>query len=216
MSEDTKKILELLASGKVTVDEADRLLRAIGAAPAAAKGEAKGEAKDEAPSQAEKPPARYLRIAVQKGANECGPGKQVNIRVPISLVKGGMRLGAMIPGYGDAINEQLRRHGTELDDHARRHKPVVGEDAIDQHGAIRAVGAIGTRGTGSVGGAFDVCWGPVVEAIELVPFCANGDGNPTAGPRFTKCSSCLMRGPDNGRARLAQVGGVEAAGQAID
>jgi hypothetical protein len=97
------------------VDEADRLLRAIGAAPAAAKGDAKGEAKDEAPGQAEKPPARYLRIAVQKGANECGPGKQVNIRVPISLVKGGMRLGAMIPGYGDAINEQLRRHGVGLD-----------------------------------------------------------------------------------------------------
>ena len=107
MSEDTKKILELLASGKVTVDEADRLLRAIGAAPAGAK--------DEAPGQAEKPAARYLRIAVQKGANACGPEKQVNIRVPLSLVKGGMRLGAMIPGYGEAINEQLRRHGVDLD-----------------------------------------------------------------------------------------------------
>ena len=107
MSEDTKRVLELLASGKVTVDEADRLLRAIGAAPAGAG--------PEAPGQAEKPPARYLRIAVQKGANECGPEKQVNIRVPLSLVKGGMRLGAMIPGYGDAINEQLRRHGVGLD-----------------------------------------------------------------------------------------------------
>ena len=35
MSEDTKRVLEMLASGKVTVDEADRLLRAIGAAPEA-------------------------------------------------------------------------------------------------------------------------------------------------------------------------------------
>ena len=107
MSEDTKRILEMLASGKVTVDEADRLLRAIGASPAGSS--------PEAPGQAERPPARYLRIAVQKGANECGPEKQVNIRVPLSLVKGGMRLGAMIPGYGDAINEQLRRHGVDLD-----------------------------------------------------------------------------------------------------
>lgn len=107
MSEDTKRVLEMLANGKVTVDEADRLLRAIGATPAGAR--------EEAPSQAEKPSARYLRIAVQKGANECGPEKQVNIRVPLSLVKGGMRLGAMIPGYGDAINEQLRRHGVGLD-----------------------------------------------------------------------------------------------------
>jgi hypothetical protein len=107
MSEDTKRVLELLASGKVTVDEADRLLRAIGAAPAGASAEA--------PGQSEKPPARYLRIAVQKGANACGGEKQVNIRVPLSLVKGGMRLGAMIPGYGEAINEQLRRHGVDLD-----------------------------------------------------------------------------------------------------
>jgi len=107
MSEDTKRVLEMLASGKVTVGEADRLLRAIGAAPAGAS--------TETPGQAEKPPVRYLRIAVQKGANQCGPEKQVNIRVPLSLVKGGMRLGAMIPGYGDAINDQLRRHGVGLD-----------------------------------------------------------------------------------------------------
>jgi len=111
MSEDTKRILEMLASGKVTVDEADRLLRAVGAAPVGAKVEAKAEV----PGQSEKPPARYLRIAVQKGANACGPEKHVNIRVPLSLVKGGMRLGAMIPGYGEAINEQLRRHGVDLD-----------------------------------------------------------------------------------------------------
>jgi hypothetical protein len=107
MSEDTKRILELLASGKVTVDEADRLLRAIGTEPAGAS--------PKAPGDAERPAARYLRIAVQKSANGCGPEKQVNIRVPLSLVKGGMRLGAMIPGYGDAISEHLRRHGLDLD-----------------------------------------------------------------------------------------------------
>jgi hypothetical protein len=107
MSEDTRRVLELLASGKVTVEEAERLLRAVGAAPAGAS--------PEAPGDTEKPPVRYLRIAVQKAANACGPEKQVNIRVPLSLVKGGMRLGAMIPGYGDAISEQLRRHGVDFD-----------------------------------------------------------------------------------------------------
>ena len=34
MSEDTRRVLELLASGKVTVEEAERLLRALGAEPA--------------------------------------------------------------------------------------------------------------------------------------------------------------------------------------
>ncbi|MCM3877928.1 MAG: hypothetical protein NEA02_16100 [Thermoanaerobaculia bacterium] len=107
MSENSRRVLELLASGKVTVEEAERLLRAVEAVPAGAR--------EEAPGNAEKAPARYLRIAVQKAANGCGPEKQVNIRVPLSLVKGGMRLGAMIPGYGDAIGEHLRRHGLDLD-----------------------------------------------------------------------------------------------------
>lgn len=130
MSEDTKKILELLASGKVTVDEADRLLRAVAAGPAGPRA----EAKDEAPPAAGKPQARFLRIAVQKSANECGPEKQVNIRVPISLVKGGMRLGAMIPGYGDAINEQLRRHGVDLD--VTKLSAVNLEDALKDMGEL--------------------------------------------------------------------------------
>jgi hypothetical protein len=106
MSEDTKRILELLASGKVTVEEAEKLLRAIGTEPPAG---------SEAAGATEKPSARYVRIAVQESASDRGPGKNVNIRVPIALVKGGMRLGSMIPGYGDRISEHLRRHGIELD-----------------------------------------------------------------------------------------------------
>ena len=107
MSEDTKRVLELLANGKVTVEEAERLLRALGSEPVGATAGTK--------SDAGKPAARYLRIAVQKSANACGPEKNVNIRVPISLVKGGMRLGAMIPGYGDAISDELKRHGVDVD-----------------------------------------------------------------------------------------------------
>lgn len=126
MSEDTKRILEMLANGKVTVDEADRLLRAVGATPAGAN--------PEAPGQAEKPAARYLRIAVQKNAKECGPEKQVNIRVPLALVKGGMRLGAMIPGCGEAINEELRRHGVDFD--VSKLTPVNLEEALKDMGDL--------------------------------------------------------------------------------
>jgi hypothetical protein len=91
----------------VTAEEAEKLLRALGSEPAGARGGP--------PSDAGKPAARYLRIAVEKSAGACGPGKNVNIRVPLSLVKGGMRLGAMIPGYGDAISDELRRHGVDVD-----------------------------------------------------------------------------------------------------
>jgi hypothetical protein len=107
MSDDTRRILDLLASGKVTVDEADRLLDAIGAAPV--------RADPGGPAAAGRRTARFLRIAVQKPGNECRPERQVTIRVPLSMVRSGMRLGAMIPGYGEAISERLRQRGIGLD-----------------------------------------------------------------------------------------------------
>jgi hypothetical protein len=105
MSEDRKRVLEMLASGKLTVDEAERLLAALGEAP------------PPAPDAAAAPPGRpgrYFRISVRKTAKE-GAGKNVDIRIPLSLVKGGMRLGAMIPGCGEAVTEQLRKKGIDLD-----------------------------------------------------------------------------------------------------
>lgn len=103
MSEDRKRVLEMLASGKVTVDEAERLLAALGAAPSP-------PPEDAAPARA----GRYFRISVRKTAKE-GPGKNVDIRIPLSLVKGGMRIGAMIPGCGEAVTEQLKKQGINLD-----------------------------------------------------------------------------------------------------
>ncbi len=102
MSEDRKRVLEMLASGKVTVDEAERLLAALGDPP------------PPAPDAVAAPqrPGRFFRIVVRK--NE-GSGKNVDIRIPLSLVKGGMRIGAMIPGCGEAVTEQLRKKGINLD-----------------------------------------------------------------------------------------------------
>jgi hypothetical protein len=105
MSEDRKRVLEMLANGKITVDEAERLLSALGDVPPPPAEPAAGSAPR---------PGRYFRIVVRKKANE-GPGKNVDIRIPLSLVKGGMRLGAMIPGCGEAVTEQLKRKGIDLD-----------------------------------------------------------------------------------------------------
>ncbi len=105
MSEDRKRVLEMLASGKVTVDEAERLLSALGAVP---------PPPPDAAAAAPARPGRFFRIVVRKTEKD-GPGKNVNIRIPLSLVKGGMRIGAMIPGCGEAVTEQLRRKGIDLD-----------------------------------------------------------------------------------------------------
>jgi SHOCT-like domain len=109
MSDETRRILDLLAQGKITVDEADKLLHAVGAAPPA-----EGDAPTPEAGAKRKP--RVLRIVVHKRATEWRPDKDVTIRVPIALVRGGMKLGALIPGFaGKQMEARLREQGLDVD-----------------------------------------------------------------------------------------------------
>jgi hypothetical protein len=108
MSDETRRVLDLLAQGKVTVDEADQLLRAIAAPPP--------DAAASTPNEGERPKPRYVRIAVHKPAKEGHRDKDVNIRVPIAIVKSGMRLGALIPGLaGEEFAAKMRERGLDVD-----------------------------------------------------------------------------------------------------
>jgi hypothetical protein len=108
MSDDTRRVLDLLAQGKVTVDEADQLLRAM-AAPAP-------DATPAGLDDTERPQPRWVRIAVHKAARDGHKDKDVNIRVPIAIVKSGMRLGALIPGLaGDQVAAKMRERGLDVD-----------------------------------------------------------------------------------------------------
>jgi hypothetical protein len=100
MSEETRKILEMLSSGKISAQEAEQLLAAV--SPAAAP---EGDKKDE---------PRYFRILVNKPAREGRKAEAVNIRVPMTVVRGGLRLGALFPGVMGKKKIQLD-NGTELD-----------------------------------------------------------------------------------------------------
>ena len=112
MSDDTRRVLELLAQGKITVDDADQLLRAL-SEPARAEAAPPPDAGDPA-----KP--RYLRINVHKIGKEGRADKDVNIRVPLSILRSGMRLGTLIPGLNDNVSNHLRARGIDLTniDHA--------------------------------------------------------------------------------------------------
>jgi hypothetical protein len=112
MSDDTRRILDLLANGKVTVDEAEQLLHAIGAPPPPASA----AAAPPAPGPAERPKPRWVRINVHKTAQDGRRDKDVNIRVPIAIVKSGMRLGALVPGLaGDQVAARMREKGLDVD-----------------------------------------------------------------------------------------------------
>jgi hypothetical protein len=101
MSEDTRKVLEMLSQGKVSVQEAEQLLNAV-SAPA-------GQAADD-----RKVEPKYFRILVNKPAREGRKAETVNVRVPMTVVRGGLRLGALIPGMLGRKKIQLG-NGNELD-----------------------------------------------------------------------------------------------------
>ena len=137
MSDEQRRVLDLLAQGKITVEGADQLLRALGAPARSGESSGAGDARrdDAGPTLHDKrswrgmfgfgavrvPPtepngARYLKIEVHKPAAEGREEKNVNIRVPIALVRGGMRLGTIIGFYADdKVQQKLRERGFDLD-----------------------------------------------------------------------------------------------------
>ena len=108
-TDDTRRILDMLSQGKITVDEADRLIKALNTnqpAEAAAAEPATGAR-----------PARWFRINIHKPAkDEAHRPKDVNIRVPIAVVKGGMRLGAIIGTFaGEKAARRMKARGLDID-----------------------------------------------------------------------------------------------------
>jgi hypothetical protein len=95
-------VLELLTQGKVSVDEAEQLLTAL---------------KDAPPDPAApRTPPRWMRITIDKAAQDGRPARTVNIRVPLALARSGVRLGAMFPFvFGPKLKEEFRKQGVEFD-----------------------------------------------------------------------------------------------------
>jgi hypothetical protein len=121
MNGDRKRILAMLAEGKITADEADRLLSAVDRQPEAA--QAAATARPSAP--------KYFRVEVYShdGGAE-GPTK-VNIRVPMQLLRAGVRLSALIPPRArEEVNAAMAREGVPFD--INQLKPENLEDLIEQ------------------------------------------------------------------------------------
>ena len=115
MSQETKKVLEMLASGQITADDAEKLLEKLGASSGPASGRRPGRRKS-APragdgrilpvtaSRAQK--LRFLRVVVDSPDRD-----QVNVRVPLAISARG--------------NETAGRHSAPSERQAggKRHRP---------------------------------------------------------------------------------------------
>jgi len=104
MSDETKRVLEMVAAGKITVDEGERLLGALGAGQPAPP-----------PPEAERPVPRFLKM--EAGAiGKDGKDEGFRMRVPLDLIRAGIKMRALIPETKrDRINEKLREKGIEGD-----------------------------------------------------------------------------------------------------
>ena len=105
MNEDRRRILTMLSEGKINTDEAERLLAALDT----------GAPQDlaEQPLMPKAKP-RFLRIMVDDQTKD--KPEQVNIRVPLGVIKAGMRFSAFMPEHVQAkVSEALQQKGVPVD-----------------------------------------------------------------------------------------------------
>lgn len=109
MNEQRRQILEMLAEGKVTADEAERLIDAL-----------ERQAPEPPPGVGAGPKSRptYLRVVVVDATEGSGGdgASRVNIRVPLQLLRAGVRLASLLPPQALAkVNAELDKSGVPID-----------------------------------------------------------------------------------------------------
>ncbi|HEY8796361.1 MAG TPA: hypothetical protein VIO85_00710 [Candidatus Dormibacteraeota bacterium] len=123
MTEERRQILEMLAGGKINADEADRLLGALGGASSSATATAT--------AVQTKPLPKFIRVMVDSKDRKDGKPVHINVRVPIMLLRAGVRLASLIPPQAqEKVNAELRKNGMDFD--VSQIKPENINELIDQ------------------------------------------------------------------------------------
>jgi hypothetical protein len=102
------KVLEMLERGDISSTDAAKLLAALGS----------NEERRSEPSGAAKKMPRYLRVTVGPDPAAGGNAKpeRVNVRVPLAILKAGVKISSLIPGDASgSVEEALSNHGINLD-----------------------------------------------------------------------------------------------------
>jgi hypothetical protein len=121
VNEQHRRVLQMLAEGKITTDEAERLIDALGR-----------EQRDSPPGATPRPKPRpkYLRVVMVDDSSTDEPGR-INIRVPLKLLRAGVRLASLVPPQAlTRVNEELDKSGVPID--LTQLKPQDIEELIDQ------------------------------------------------------------------------------------
>jgi hypothetical protein len=108
MNEHRRQVLAMLSEGKISADEAERLISAL-EQPA-------GRPSDSDSAQGVKNRPKYLRVQVdsEEGGHN-GPTK-VNVRVPMQLLRAGVKLASLLPAQAlQRANHAMHEQGIPID-----------------------------------------------------------------------------------------------------
>jgi hypothetical protein len=111
MAENKKRVLEMLAQNKISADEAYQLLSALESEGSAAEDTAKA-------GTAAKMKSKYLRVCILPGSEQehGGKGDRVNVRVPMALIRSGMKFTSLLPPEArDKVTGALHEKGIDFD-----------------------------------------------------------------------------------------------------
>ncbi len=139
MTENQRKILEMLSQNKISTDDAYRLLNVIESEEGGHESTVKTE-----PGSKSKP--KYLRVTVLPNADNehAADVDRVNVRVPMSLIRAGMKLTSLIPSEAmDKVNEALRDKGINFDVRSVKGEDI--EELIEALGELE-VDVVSARG----------------------------------------------------------------------
>ena len=124
MNEHRRQILQMLAEGKISAEEAERLLAAV---------ETPSSGGNAAPSAtAANTPPKFLRVQVDSEDDNGheGPTK-VNVRVPMQLLRAGVKLAYLIPSSAlQKANVAMHEQGIPMD--LTQIKPENIEELVEQ------------------------------------------------------------------------------------
>lgn len=117
MDEQRRQVLEMLAQGKVTAEGAERLIDAL-----------EREQPQLHPKATSRP--KYLRVLVSEDQTDGGEPTHVDLRVPLKLLRAGVRLASLIPPRAlNQVNTKLQSNGVPVD--LVELKPQDLDDLID-------------------------------------------------------------------------------------
>jgi len=125
MNENKKKILDMLAENKISSDEAYRLLSALETEGSTSEGTAKS-------GTAARMKSKYLRVCILSDSEheDSDKGDRVNVRVPMTLIRAGMKFTSLLPPEArDKVTGALREKGIDFD--MRNLKPEDMDELIE-------------------------------------------------------------------------------------